>query len=444
MKTENYYTENHIYYVVVLFAVSICMICIGAALLTRGVVSEKTTTASPETSTQTLLPPSTSETAEGTNSPDLPPSTVDGVIIYGDNENWINKGNITSDDAYINATYQTIDSVVAITTETASYNSYYGNYVSTGAGSGVIFAEEKNEKGEKIATYIITNNHVVSGASKIKVTLTNGDTHQATLIGTDAQTDIAVIKISAVGLKLAALGDSSEILLSQPVIAIGNPLGELANSVTDGRISGLERIVTIDGVEMSLLQTNAAVNPGNSGGGLFSLNGELIGIVNAKSSGDAIEGIGFAIPINTAKAVAEDIITYGYVSGRPSIGIFGSLVTKDNYTYYKEADVYDFIYQYYYANNNSILEGFYIENDDTVIYASEEGEKFLEGDVVAEIGGTKVKTAADITSALSKYEIGDTVTVSVYRLVKTTGIFGRDKTEIQSFDVTVVLGEKTS
>lgn len=429
--------------VVALFAVSICMICIGAALLTRGVVSEKTTTL-PETEGVTLLPPSTSENTENTEIPDVTPSTTDDVIIYGDNENWINKGNITSDDAYINATYQTIDSVVAITTETASYNSYYGNYVSTGAGSGVIFAEEKNEKGEKVATYIITNNHVVSGASKIKVTLTNGDTHQATLIGTDSQTDIAVIKISAVGLKLASLGDSSKILLSQPVIAIGNPLGELANSVTDGRISGLERIVTIDGVEMSLLQTNAAVNPGNSGGGLFGLNGDLIGIVNAKSSGDAIEGIGFAIPINTAKAVAEDIIKYGYVSGRPSIGIFGSLVTKDNYTYYKESDVYNFIYQYYYANNNSILEGFYIENDDSVNYASADGEKFQKGDVVAEIGGTKVKTSADLTSALSKYEIGDTVTVSVYRLVKTTGVFGRDKTEIQSFDVTVILGEKKS
>ncbi|MBE6543619.1 MAG: trypsin-like serine protease [Ruminococcaceae bacterium] len=395
--------------------------------------TETVTTDAPNTETSTVIPDGTETT----------PSKTDEIFVYGDNDGWINSGNITSDDAYINATYRTIDSVVAITTETASYNAFYGNYVSTGAGSGVIFAEEEDGNGKKTATYIITNNHVVSGATKIKVTLTNGDTHQATLIGTDAQTDIAVIKISAVGLKLASLGDSSKILLSQPVIAIGNPLGELANTVTDGRISGLERSVTIDGVAMSLIQTNAAVNPGNSGGGLFSLDGDLIGIVNAKSSGDSIEGIGFAIPINTAKEVAEDIITYGYVSGRPSIGIYGSIVTKDNYSYYKDSDVYDFIYEYYYANNNSILEGFYIDNDDLVKYGKD-SEKFKKGDVVAEINGTKVQTSADITNALSSYEIGETITVSVYRLVQTTGAFGREKTEIRSFDISIVIVEKTS
>lgn len=415
-------------------------------LAAAGYSPEITPSATPTpTVTGTAVPPPS--TAIGTEAPatgsTAAPKT-DDVHIYVDNDGWINNGTIVSDDAYINATYRTIDSVVAITTETASYNAFYGNYVSTGAGSGVVFGVEKDENGKSVATYIITNNHVVAGATKIKVTLTNGNTHQATLIGTDAQTDIAVIKISAVGLKYATLGNSSEILLSQPVIAIGNPLGELANTVTDGRISGLERSVTIDGVEMSLIQTNAAVNPGNSGGGLFNLDGELIGIVNAKSSGDSIEGIGFAIPINTAKAVAEDIIKYGYVSGRPSIGIFGSIVTKDNYQYYKDSDIYEFIYDYYYANNGTILEGFYIENDDLVKYASDDGEKFTKGDVVAEVNGIKVQSTTDIANVLSDYDIGQTATISVYRLVKTTGAFGREKTEIRSFDISIVIVEKTS
>ncbi|MBO5745074.1 MAG: trypsin-like peptidase domain-containing protein [Clostridia bacterium] len=418
------------------FSIIVALLClVGGSLLSK--LTPPSTESAP---TQTTTTPSTQTTL-------IPETTVPdstSVLIYGDDENWINNGTITSDDAYINATYKTIDSVVAITTETASYNSNYGNYVSTGAGSGVVFAEEKDSTGNRIGTYIITNNHVVSGATTIKVTLTNGDTHPATLVGTDSQTDIAVIKIAVVGLKIASLGDSSKLLLSQPVIAIGNPLGEFANSVTDGRISGLERSVTIDGVEMSLLQTNAAVNPGNSGGGLFDLNGDLVGIVNAKSSGSSIEGIGFAIPINTAKAIAEDIIAYGYVSGRPSIGVYGSLVTKDNYSYYKDSNIYNYIYRFYYANNNTILEGFYIENDNGVKYASDSGETFKEGDVVAEIAGTKVQYSADISSALNSHKVGETITVTVYRLVQTTGAFGREKTEIKSFDVVVILGEKTN
>ena len=422
--------------VISVFSIIVAILClVGGSLLSdlspAGTETAPTLTTTAPSSESTLIPETT-----------VPNGT--SVLIYGDDENWINNGTITSDDAYINATYKTIDSVVAITTETASYNSNYGNYVSTGAGSGVVFAEEKDSSGKRIGTYIITNNHVVSGATTIKVTLTNGDTHPATLVGTDSQTDIAVIKISVVGLKVASLGDSSKLLLSQPVIAIGNPLGEFANSVTDGRISGLERNVTIDGVEMSLLQTNAAVNPGNSGGGLFDLNGDLVGIVNAKSSGTSIEGIGFAIPINTAKAIADDIIAYGYVSGRPSIGVYGSLVTKDNYTYYKDSDIYNFIYRFYYANNNTILEGFYIENDNGVKYASEDGETFLEGDVIAEIQGTKVQSSADITAALNSHNVGDSITITVYRLIQTTGSFGREKTEIKSFDVVVILGEKTS
>lgn len=438
--------SNHGILVFLAIVASFCALaCVIVAIL-----SFSGSMIAPDTPVGTLTPSETVTTVPETTITQIPDTgsteapVTENIPVYGENDGWINDGTITTDDAYINATYQTIDTVVAITTETASYNSAYGNYVSKGAGSGVVFAEETNENGTKIATYIITNNHVVSGATKIKVTLTNGDTHQATLVGTDAQTDIAVIKVSVVGLRIASLGDSSKILLSEPVIAIGNPLGELANTVTDGRISGLERNVTIDGITMSLIQTNAAVNPGNSGGGLFDLKGKLIGIVNAKSSGSSIEGIGFAIPINTAKAVAEDIIKYGYVSGRPSIGIYGSLVSKDNYSYYKESDVYSFIYDYYYANNNAILEGFYIENDDYVKYSSENGEKFQKGDVVAEINGTKVQTSADISNALSSYEIGETITISVYRLVKTTGTFGREKTEIRSFDVSVVLVEKTS
>ena len=168
--------------------------------------------------------------------------------------------------------------------------------------------------------YILTNYHVIKGAQQITVTANDGSTYAATLVGTDEDNDIAVLKVDAKDLTPAILGDSDTLKVGDAVLAIGNPLGTLSGTVTDGIVSALERQVTIDGNNMTLLQTSAAVNPGNSGGGLFNASGELIGIVNAKStsdsSGNAVDNIGFAIPINSVKTIIEDLISHGYVTGQ--------------------------------------------------------------------------------------------------------------------------------
>lgn len=199
--------------------------------------------------------------------------------------------------------------MVEVTTKT---NSGYFGEVATGAGSGVILTADG---------YIVTNHHVVDGGSAFTVRTRSGDTYEASLVGSDSQTDLAVLKIDAEGLTPAVLGDSDKLVVGETAVAIGNPLGELGGTVTSGIISALSReITTSAGATMELLQTNAAINPGNSGGGLFNSSGELIGIVNAKSVGEDIEGLGFAIPINTAKSVIEDLISDGYVRGRIDTG----------------------------------------------------------------------------------------------------------------------------
>lgn len=198
-------------------------------------------------------------------------------------------------------------SVVEIQTESLKKGGYFGQYTTQGAGSGVIYTEDG---------YIITNNHVIDGASNIQVfvkTADNptGEAYKAKLIGTDAKNDLAVLKIEANDLTPAKIGKSSELQLGDFVLAIGNPLGSLGGTVTDGIVSALDREIEVEGSTMRLLQTNAAVNPGNSGGGLFNSNGELVGIVSAKSSGDDVEGLGFAIPVDTATPIVDEIIATG-------------------------------------------------------------------------------------------------------------------------------------
>lgn len=177
---------------------------------------------------------------------------------------------------------ETSPSVVEVFTETKQVSNWFQEYVTEGAGSGVVLSEDG---------YIVTNHHVIDGANTIKVRLSNGQAYTATLTGTDEKTDLAVLKINASGLKAAKLTDSTTVRVGDFVIAIGNPLGELGGTVTEGIISAKDREITIDGETMTLLQTSAAVNPGNSGGGLFNLSGELVGVVNAKSSGNDIEGL---------------------------------------------------------------------------------------------------------------------------------------------------------
>lgn len=282
------------------------------------------------------------------------------------------------------------DSVVEITTEfVTTDNFFFGQYVSEGAGSGVIISEDG---------YIITNNHVISDASsgdtasKITVRLRSGEEYEAKLVGKDADSDVAVLKINADNLKAAVWGDSDKLVVGQQVIAVGNPLGELGGTVTTGIISGSDREVQIDNVVMTLIQIDAAVNPGNSGGGLFNTKGELIGIVNAKSSGSGIEGLGFAIPSNDAYDITTQLLEHGYVRGKVYLGL-----------------------SFYEANS-----GYYSSDADSIlyVYATEPGynDDVLESrDIILSIDGEEVSTTAEVKAILKKHQVGDTLTFSILR-----------------------------
>ena len=231
---------------------------------------------------------------------------------------------------------KTADSVVEITTETVQTGTMLQQYISSGAGSGVIVTEDG---------YIITNHHVIENATSITVTLHNGESYPATLVGLDNQLDVALLKIEASGLTPASIGTSSDLLVGQTVVAIGNPLGQLGGTVTQGILSAKDRNITLDGETMTLLQTDAAVNPGNSGGGLFDAQGNLIGLVVAKSSGDDVEGLGFAIPIDNVVEVLDDLKEYGYVTGRVSLGVTLIDINTDQMAWmYRVSEMGTYIY----------------------------------------------------------------------------------------------------
>lgn len=281
------------------------------------------------------------------------------------------------------------DSVVEITTEVVSTNGFMGQYISQGAGSGVIFTTDG---------YIMTNHHVIEGAQTITVTLRNGESYTAKIVGDDSQTDLALLKIDATGLTPAVLAsDSDSLKVGQTAIAIGNPLGQLGGTVTSGIVSALDREIEIDGETMSLLQTSAAINPGNSGGGLFDDSGNLIGIVNAKSSGSDIEGLGFAIPINTVKTVFTDLKEYGYVKGRVSLGI--SVISINN------AQT-----AWMYGVNET---GLYISKVNTGSDAANAG--LQSGDKIVSFNGTEITSDTDLAAELKKCSVGDTATMVVRR-----------------------------
>lgn len=283
---------------------------------------------------------------------------------------------------------KTADSVVEISTESVVTGSFAQQYVQQGAGSGVIISQDG---------YILTNNHVINGANSVKVRLRDSTEYDATIIGSDSDNDIALLKVSATGLSPATFGDSNSLAVGDYVVAIGNPLGELGGTVTDGIISALARKVTIEDTQMTLLQTNAQVNPGNSGGGLFNANGELVGIVNAKQSATEVEGIAFAIPINNVLDILSDLKEYGYVTGKVDLGIDFTDITSDETAFY-------------YGVNQT---GCYVLSVDSGSNAEKAG--VTRGDLVTKVNDTDVSTSEDITTALEKAEVGDTVTFTVSR-----------------------------
>lgn len=283
---------------------------------------------------------------------------------------------------------KTADSVVEISTESVVTGSFAQQYVQQGAGSGVIISQDG---------YILTNNHVINGANSVKVRLRDGTEYDATIVGSDSDNDIALLKVSATGLSPATFGDSNSLAVGDYVVAIGNPLGELGGTVTDGIISALARKVTIEDTQMTLLQTNAQVNPGNSGGGLFNANGELVGIVNAKQSATEVEGIAFAIPINNVLDILSDLKEYGYVTGKVDLGIDFTDITSDETAFY-------------YGVNQT---GCYVLSVDSGSNAEKAG--VTRGDLVTKVNDTDVSSSSDITAALEKAEVGDTVTFTVSR-----------------------------
>lgn len=283
---------------------------------------------------------------------------------------------------------KTADSVVEISTESVVTGSFAQQYVQQGAGSGVIISQDG---------YILTNNHVINGANSVKVRLRDGTEYDATIIGSDSDNDIALLKVSATGLSPATFGDSNSLAVGDYVVAIGNPLGELGGTVTDGIISALARKVTIEDTQMTLLQTNAQVNPGNSGGGLFNANGELVGIVNAKQSATEVEGIAFAIPINNVLDILSDLKEYGYVTGKVDLGIDFTDITSDETAFY-------------YGVNQT---GCYVLSVDSGSNAEKAG--VTRGDLVTKVNDTDVSSSSDITATLEKAEVGDTVTFTVSR-----------------------------
>jgi serine protease Do len=272
--------------------------------------------------------------------------------------------------------------VVEIKTETVSSGVWSGTYISEGAGSGVIISEDG---------YIITNDHVIAGASSIYVRLVDGREFPASLIATDQRADIAVIKISVTGLTPAVFGDSSTLVIGEGTLAVGNPLGELGGTVTSGIISALDREMIIDSEMMTLLQTDAAVNPGNSGGGLFNMRAELIGIVNAKSSGVSIEGLGFAIPSNIARAAANDLINYGFVRGRTDVGLeLVDIQTAQSARWYRVSQT-----------------GLYI--------ISSADDQLRNGDRITSVNGKPVTDLYDYNEAMKGCSVGDKVKITVAR-----------------------------
>ncbi len=286
-----------------------------------------------------------------------------------------------------------VSATVGITTSITTENYWGVTPQAATSGSGFIFTEDG---------YIITNYHVVEGTNAVSVSLYDGTRHDAKVVGYDASNDLAVLKVEATGLSPVVIGDSDNLNVGDSVVAIGNPLGELTFSLTAGAVSAKDRTVTFsDGNSMNLLQTDCAINSGNSGGPLFNLYGEVIGITNAKySSGygeTSIDNIAFAIPMNSVLKEIKDIVEKGYIS-RAYIGVSVDTVREDVQKYGIPAG----------AEVISVTED---------APAHKAGLKV--GDIVTHVNDTVIKTSQDLVDAVQSKEIGETITLTIYRMGET-------------------------
>ena len=278
--------------------------------------------------------------------------------------------------------------VVGITNK-ALARDWFNNLVPTqGVGSGVIFQKDG---------YVVTNNHVIEGANEIIVSLADGRTINGKLIGADALTDIAVVKIEANDLPVADFGNSDDIVVGEPAIAIGNPLGlEFMGSVTVGVVSALNRTLDISDRRLKLIQTDAAINPGNSGGALANADGQVIGINSAKLAASGVEGMGFAIPSNTVKAIIDELMTKGYVA-RPYMGV----------TIFDEETAARYGYQL------NLDKGVYVFRVNLESPAGRAG--IQRGDVITHVDGKETNTVMDVKDEIADHKVGDTIKVRILR-----------------------------
>lgn len=276
-----------------------------------------------------------------------------------------------------------IDSVVSISSMTSS---------GTSSGTGIIMSSDG---------YVITNHHVITGALVISVLTNDNQEYEAALVGSDEMSDLAVLKIDARGLQAAEFGDSSKLRVGDSVVAIGDPLGvQLRGTMTNGIISAINRDLTVGDRTMTLIQTNAALNNGNSGGPLINCYGQVIGINTVKMSSyytatASVEGLGFAIPISVAKPIIDELIENGYVAGRPAIGISGDSLPSYYRTYYRLPD------------------GVYVTSVNEGSDAKAKGIR--EGDIVTAINGEKICSIDELNTVKNQYAAGDEVTLTIYR-----------------------------
>ena len=284
-----------------------------------------------------------------------------------------------------------VGAVCGIATQVTTTNIWGQTSLAACSGSGFVLSEDG---------YIITNNHVVEDAQSVSVTLYSGEEYDAQVIGTDSMNDVALLKIEAAGLQTVFIADSDQIEVGEEVIAIGNPLGELTFTMTAGCISALDREINTDGTPINMLQTDAAINSGNSGGPLFDMDGNVIGITTAKysgstSSGTSIEGIGFAIPINDVMRIVYDLREFGYVKSRPYLGV--TLQDLDSTT----------------------VQTYNLPVGPIVMSVSEgscaEQGGIEEGDIIIGYDGEQVQSYSELVSKMSRNVAGDQVTVTVFR-----------------------------
>lgn len=284
-----------------------------------------------------------------------------------------------------------VNSVVSINSTSKTTNVFGQTVPAASSGTGFIVTADG---------YIVTNQHVVSGATEVQVTLYGGETYPATVIGGDSEYDVAVIKIDAKDLTPVILGNSTEVNVGDTILAVGNPLGELTFSQSQGTVSCCNRAINVDGTPFNMIQIDASINPGNSGGPLFNLYGEVVGIVSAKYSSysnTSVEGLGFAIPISDVQAIITDIMENGAVTNKAYMGITPGTLTEEMAA------------QYHFG----ITKGVFVYSVEDGSAADKAGLR--RADVITAMDGKEIGSYEDLVSVKKSYKAGDTVTLTVYR-----------------------------